>query len=234
MNEIESEILKYTSENDKIIFDIGCFRGSFTKNFLKNEKKIGAKSKFFLFDPNPKVKNYLAKILVSDKIKYFNLAFDNTNSQKKFYLNNFFEASGSSLKTIIKDDKKWKNTRKIFMQIFQPYKKVKDFSEITVQTQTLDDFCLEQQIEFIDVLKIDTEGNELNVLSGAKRLLSENRIKIIYTEICETKENFLEKEKSVFDLLTLHNFELKRKYQIKSFSFLSGVMGTDNLFVIKK
>ena len=110
-----------------------------------------------MFDPNPKVKNYLAKILLSDKIKYFNLALDNTNSQKKFYLNNFFEASGSSLKTIIKDDKKWKNTRKIFMQIFQPYKKVKDFSEITVQTQTLDDFCLEQQIELIDVLKIDTE-----------------------------------------------------------------------------
>ena len=234
MNEIESEILKYTSGNDKTVFDIGCFRGSFTKNFLKNEKNREAKTNFFLFDPNPKVKEYLAKILISDKIKYFNLAFDNSNSQKKFYLNNFFEASGSSLKTIIKNDKKWKNTRKIFMQIFQPYKKVKDFSEITVKTQTLDDFCLEKKIEFIDVLKIDTEGNELNVLDGAKRLLSENRIKIIYTEICETKENFLKKEQSVFDLLISHNFELKKKYQIKSFSFLSGVMGTDNLFVIKK
>ena len=74
----------------------------------------------------------------------------------------------------------------------------------------------------------------LNVLNGAKRLLSEKKIKIIYTEICDTKENFLKKEKSIFDLLSSYNFELKSKYPIKSFSILSGVMGTDNLFVIKK
>ena len=45
-------------------------------------------------------------------------------SLKKFYLNRFFEPSGSSLKTINKDDKKWTSTRKIFMQILQPFKKI--------------------------------------------------------------------------------------------------------------
>jgi len=161
------------------------------------------------------------------------LALDNSNSEKKFYLNNFFEPSGSSLNTVIRDDKKWQSTRKIFMQIFQPFKKIEDFSEINVQTQTLDNFCLNAKIENIDVLKIDTEGNELNVLKGAKRLLSENRINIIYTEISETKRNFFEKEKSIINFLNSYNFELKRKYQIKSFSFLSELKGTDNLFVNK-
>ena len=233
MNEVESEILKYLKKKDKIVFDIGCFRGNFTKNFIKNEKKLGIKSNFFLFDPNPNVKSYLKLILENEKIKYFNLALDNSNSEKKFYLNNFFEASGSSLNTVIKDDKKWNNTRKIFLQIFQPFKKIEDFSEINVQTQTLDDFCLNAKINNIDVLKIDTEGNELNVLNGAKRLLSENRINIIYTEISETKKNFFEKEKNITNLLNSYNFELKRKYQIRSFSILSGLKASDHLFVNK-
>ena len=75
MNEAEGEILKYFKKKDKIVFDIGCFRGNFTKNFIKNEKILGIKSNFFLFDPNPNVKNYLKLILDSQ----FNLY------ESKFY-----------------------------------------------------------------------------------------------------------------------------------------------------
>ncbi len=233
MNEVEDEILKYLKKGNKTVFDIGCFRGGFTKNFIKNEKKLGIKSNFYLFDPNPITKDYLKTILQDEKIKYFNLALDDSNTQKKFYLNNFFEPSGSSLNTTFKDDKKWKNTRKIFMQIIQPFKKVKDFSEISVQTQTLDNFCLEKKINNIDVLKIDTEGNELNVLKGAKNLLEQNKINIIYTEISETKKNFAEKEKNIINFLNSYDFELKKKYKIKSFSILSGLKASDNLFINK-
>ena len=221
MNEVEDEILKYTKKNDKIIFDIGCYRGNFTKNFIINEKKIGIESTFFLFDPNPSTEDYLKTVLTNKKIKYFNLAFDNSNSQKSFYLNNFFEPSGSSLNTTIRDDIKWKSTRKIFMKMLHPFKKIEDFSEIVVKTQTLDNFCLEKKISNIDVLK------------GAVKLLKENRINIIYTEISETKKQFLEKEKNIIDFLSSYNFELKKKYQIKSFSFLSDLKASDNLFINK-
>ena len=117
------------------------------------------------------------------------------------------------------------------MQIFQPFKKIEDFAEINVQTQTLDDFCLDEKIENIDVLKMDTEGNELNILKGAIRLLSENKINVIYTEISDTKKNFLEKEKYIINFLNGYDFELKKKYQIRSLSILSGLRATDNLFV---
>ena len=65
------------------------------------------------------------------------------------------------------------------MQILQPFKKIESFSEINVQTQTLDNFCLRKGIKNIDVLKIDSESNELNILKGAKNLLSENKIYLI-------------------------------------------------------
>ena len=87
--EIEGQILKYFNNKDKTVFDVGCFKGDFTENFIKNEQKLGIKSNFFLFDPNPNVKNYLKFILKDENIKYFNLALDNSDSQKKFYLNNY-------------------------------------------------------------------------------------------------------------------------------------------------
>ena len=75
MNEVENEILKYFKKDDKkIIFDVGCYRGNFTKNFINNEKKINVKSNFFLFDPNPNVKNYLTPLLNDNDIKYFDIA----------------------------------------------------------------------------------------------------------------------------------------------------------------
>ena len=216
MNPIEEEIVKYLNKKDQIVFDVGCFRGTFTKKLIQCGYKLGIKFNFFLFDPNPNVKNYLNKLLKNEKIRYFDLALDNSNSQKKFYLNNFFEPSGSSLNTVVKDDKKWNITRKIIMKILQPFNKIESFSEINVQTQTLDNFCLREKIKNIDVLKIDSESNELNILKGAKKLLSENKIYLIYTEIYETKKEFDKKEKNVSNFLNAYNFELKQKYQIKS------------------
>ena len=78
--DIEDRILKYFDNKDKTVFDVGCFKGDFTENFIKNEQKLGIKSNFFLFDPNPNVKNYLRLLLEKEKVQYFNLAFDNYNN----------------------------------------------------------------------------------------------------------------------------------------------------------
>ncbi len=51
-----------------------------------------------------------------------------------------------------------------------------------VPITTLDDFALAHQLDRIDLLKIDTEGNELAVLRGASRLLREERIGMIQFE----------------------------------------------------
>jgi FkbM family methyltransferase len=229
MNDIESNIFKYLSSNEKNIFDIGCFRGNFTKNIIKNENKI--KSNFFLFDPNPNTEKYLSNLLKKKNIKYFNLAIDNSNTKKTFHLNKFFESSGSSLQSFAKDDKKWKMTRRIFMQLIQPHKKVEDFTEIEVETKTLDFFCSENNIDKIDLLKIDAEGNELNILLGSEKLLSEKKINIIYVEISERKENFKDKSNEIKRYLTRFGFRLEKSHRIKSLSFLSNLNATDNLFI---
>ncbi len=48
---------------------------------------------------------------------------------------------------------------------------------------TLDDFCDREKIHQIDFLKLDTQGNELDILKGAQSLINKGRIRMIYTEV---------------------------------------------------
>ena len=66
------DILKQTSNKNKIILDIGCYTGWFTKKMIMEEKKLNLYSKYYLFDPNPKSKLYLTNLMASNKnIEYF-------------------------------------------------------------------------------------------------------------------------------------------------------------------
>lgn len=54
--------------------------------------------------------------------------------------------------------------------------------EEIINITKLDDYCDKNSIPRIDLLKIDTEGYELNVLAGAERMLKEKRIDFILSE----------------------------------------------------
>ncbi len=233
MNEIEDDLVKLIQSEEQIIFDVGCYRGNFTKNILQSKKAKNKEFKFFLFDPNPNVKNYLKLLLENENIKYFQLALDNSNTIKKFTINKYFEPSGSSLNSAHKKDPMYNFSRKFFMRIFQPFKKLDDYEEIDVQTQTLDNFCSLNNIEKISLLKLDTDGTEYEILNGAKKLLSEGKIEIIYTEISGFKTNFDKKVNEIKEFLATYDFELKKSYNISSFSMMSNLKSTDNLFVKK-
>lgn len=60
----------------------------------------------------------------------------------------------------------------------------KNITSVTAKMTTLDDFC-EGKIDGIDFLKIDVEGYEYEVLKGAKKLLSNDKIKMIQFEFNE-------------------------------------------------
>ncbi len=54
--------------------------------------------------------------------------------------------------------------------------------EQTISVTTIDTFCEGHGVEHIDLLKIDVQGWELNVLRGAKRMLSERRVRFAKIE----------------------------------------------------
>lgn len=63
------------------------------------------------------------------------------------------------------------------------------FSEVaknlSVQCTTVDAFCTENNIDTVDVLKVDTEGFDIQVLKGAANLMNTRAIRFIYFEFNE-------------------------------------------------
>jgi FkbM family methyltransferase len=54
---------------------------------------------------------------------------------------------------------------------------------ISVETTKLDDYSRVDGIDRIDILKMDAQGSELDILRGGERLLSEGRVKLVYSEL---------------------------------------------------
>ncbi len=58
-------------------------------------------------------------------------------------------------------------------------------TSFTVESDTIDGFAEAQGLDFIDFVKIDTEGDEYNILLGAKKLLSRGAIGCLQFEFNE-------------------------------------------------
>jgi hypothetical protein len=58
-------------------------------------------------------------------------------------------------------------------------------TSVKVEVYSLDEIAIAHQIDTIDYLKIDVDGFEPDVFAGAKRWLSERKIKFIQTEFCD-------------------------------------------------
>ena len=84
-----------------------------------------------------------------------------------------------------------RTVKKIYNSLLKVWFLIKIFSTKKVTIYSKIDA---KGIKNIDVLKIDSESNELNILKGAKNLLSENKIYLIYTEISESKKEFYRKD----------------------------------------
>ena len=57
-----------------------------------------------------------------------------------------------------------------------------DKKYVDVETTTLDQFCYENNIKHIDILKLDVQGSELDVLMGSKTILGKGNISLVYVE----------------------------------------------------
>jgi len=151
----------------KTIFDVGAHEGIITARY----RELFTKAKIFAFEPyfpsfEGLTKNYATDALVS----LHNLAISSNIGQHKLNVNSSI-LTNSLLETDIKGSSNWKEGL------------LETVETRTVDVITLDKFCLDNQISFIDLLKLDIQGNELSALRGAQQLLLDQCIDVIYCEI---------------------------------------------------
>ena len=176
----------------KIIFDVGSYDGRSIDNFLD----IDANVIVHAFEPNPKLFSVLlSKYKHNKKVILNQIAISDVNSYKNFYVNSFQETS--SLKNLnVNRHRQDKNyTSKI----------------IKVKCITIQSYMNKNNIKIIDLLKLDTQGNENLILKGARILLSKGRIKYIKLELIF--EDYYTEQSQFSDI---ENNFLKKNYKLIS------------------
>jgi FkbM family methyltransferase len=155
------------SEDKPVIFDVGAYIGQTVSDYLASFP--GAR--IYAFEPTPvsfaQLKN---RFNVNEQVKCENLAISDTSGHIPFHFNEF-SPTNSLLSSDEDADKYW------------GHELLKTVETVTVQSMPLDEICHRENINHIDILKLDVQGAELNVLHGAKNLLDTKRISIIYLEV---------------------------------------------------
>jgi FkbM family methyltransferase len=159
--------VKLITNNSITIFDVGACTGevSFQYNDLFTNSTI------FCFEPYiPSFRILKEKTSGFTNIKCFNLALSNISGQLDFHVNKSY-ATNSILATHADSAKNW-NEEVLFT-----------IEEIKINSLTLDDFVAQNQIDKIDILKLDTQGTEYQIIEGASQSIKQNKIALIYLEI---------------------------------------------------
>lgn len=187
------------------VIDVGGHKGETIKFFFKNFNI----NKIYIFEPNYKLYKKLVKNFKNRNTFIFNYGVGLLNEKKK--LNISINSASSTINQINTNTNYYKRKIK-FLTLGKKKPYFVDAQEIEVIN--LSEFLLHKENK-IDILKIDTEGYELNILKGISKR-DFKKIKFIYFEhhydlMIDKKYKFSDINK----LLINNDFTLKYKLRMK-------------------
>jgi FkbM family methyltransferase len=159
LERISPEIIQF-----EIVFDIGSYQGSFIDEVLSLNRKVS----IHCFEPSTEAYNFLSNKYKDDKnVKINNLAVSDFSGLSVLNINSYKETN-SLLQSVTVND--------------QIDSLTKNEAVESVKVITLMDYCVENGIGKIDLIKIDTQGNSFNVLKGLEPMLQNRSVNFLYVE----------------------------------------------------
>jgi FkbM family methyltransferase len=148
---------------DSIVFDVGANMGSMTFRFAQ----LVPQGKVYAFEPTTYAFGKLSR----------NLSLNDDLARRIIPVQTFLSSRSAKAHRLVaysswKVDKRPPDAHRLHGGTFKPAD--------DVPTTTIDDFCRDNKIQRVDLIKIDTDGHELEVLQGARETLSKNRPFIIF------------------------------------------------------
>lgn len=163
---VQSTVLEYLKHNEKIcIFDVGANIGTWTHSLFERADKTSSLI-VHAFEPCTDTYSTLTANLhswnLTGNIKSNKLALSSSVSKRPFY----------SLGT----------KTNIGTNSLSPPADTSKYAVESVQTETIDGYCLRNNISHIDLIKIDTEGHDMEVIYGGNNILASKAIDILQFE----------------------------------------------------
>lgn len=171
-----------------VVVDVGANIGGYSKAVFK----ANVNSNVIAFEPHPKTFIKLSENVKGKNFTAYNLGVGVDDAILELF--DYLDNDGSSHASLYKD-------------VIEGNHKRQSISH-KVNVVKLDDFLKGINIKEVELLKIDTEGNELKVLQGIKELIYANKIKAIHFEFNEM--NIISKASFKDFLELLPNYKLYR------------------------
>jgi FkbM family methyltransferase len=169
-----------------LIFDVGANVGNYTK-----AARAVNNCDVYAFEPNPPTtKRLIENTKHLTKVKAFELGFSDVSGETQIF--DKMSQESSSQATLYSE---------VISDVYHS-----EIKSSTVQLETIDQFCIKENISKISLLKIDTEGNEYKILLGATSMLASNAIDIIHFEFNVMNITSRVFFKDFFKLLSNYNF----------------------------
>ena len=203
LRQLSKILMKLNVTKNPTIFDVGSNEGESIDFFLN----LFENSTIYSFEPEKMSYQKLLKKYGENKtINLFNLALGDKKEELKLKIN--IKSSTSTFSKINTQSKYYY----LKSSILNPNKNGTFLGEEKAQVEKIDNFFNEKKINTIHILKIDTEGFELNVIKGAKNTLQKTKIIIIEFQL---NDMYLDYDpKKIENLLMINNFIL-----VKSLKF---------------
>lgn len=150
---------------DLTIFDVGAYVGDVTAIY----RDIFPKATIYCFEPFPESFEKLSQLANGGFIRLYQIALCESDGGVKLQVNS--DRSSNSLLPRPQSGTKYYSS------------KSQNVGQIEVETRALDTFCDGEGISEIDILKLDVEGSEIKVLTGASKKLANQQIRLIFTEV---------------------------------------------------
>ena len=211
-----SEILKLAKLIDvKNIIDIGAHKGLYSELLLKHYPNAN----FYLFEPQKNLYKNLTEKFSDKKFHIYNFGLSNQNKELDFFQTKKDDGLGSIYKRQTEYIGDIKKNFSLYTKI-----EVKRFEDLNLNID-------------IDIVKIDVEGNEMNVLKGFGEKIS--NVKIIQFEFgrnqLDSKYNFHDfysfLSDNLFEIYRIHPSGIKR---IIKYSWFEEMFIASNIICINK
>ena len=199
-------LIKNNIKNISVLIDVGSHHGETIELFKKNFEI----EKILAFEPSFKNFEILKrKTRQINGLKVYNIALGDEKGLVDF--RQHYDSESSTLNEINENSKYFKK-KNLYLDFFNLKKK--NFSSTKVKIDRLDNVLKSENIKFIDILKIDTEGYDYYVIKGIGELIK--RVKFIYFE--HHFHDMLKKNYTLGDVeyfMKRNNF--KKAFKIKMF-----------------
>ncbi len=197
----QRKILKFIKEqktNINLFIDVGSHKGTYTDLIINNFKT----KKILMFEPQKNIFNFIKKKYEGiKKVKIFNNVVSNTLKMQTIHINK--HDLTSSLTKLNKKNKYLNIKAKLFGG---------DLNEMTtnsykIKSLKLRNIIKKNKYKKIDLLKVDTEGHELQVLLGLGKYIKNVDYLLIEFHSDKIYLNYQPKK--------IHSYLIKNKFVLK-------------------